>query len=214
MKRARSRNPLGLVLIFALATAVLVTAGVGLWFTYANPFAERTTDKSAPALLTRLENLSRYEAAKANFEEIVDVQHSVDRVPASIAGERAQLKAVGDVPAYVDFSSLQAGDITVEGNTVTIRLPHAQVGDAVIDQGQSEVINRDRGLLNRIGDFVSNNPTNDAELYRAAEAKMTAAAASSDLQAKAEANTTAMLSGLMRAAGFDRVNVVYVNAPQ
>lgn len=211
----RTRRGVGALAVFAIVTAALVVAGASLMFAFSFPFGTHTTDHSAPPLLTQLENLSRYQGAQANFETIVDVSHDVDHVPDFVAGERSQLKASGNVPAYVDFGGLTKGDITVDGKDVTVRLPHAQLGDVAIDQQHTEVINHDRGLMNRIGEFFGDGPGDDsAALYRKASEKMAAAAANSDVQLRAEENTRLMLTGMLNALGYRNVTVVFTDPPQ
>ena len=46
----------------------------------------------------------------------------------------------------------------------------------MLDHEQSHVMNRDRGLLNRLGGIFNDNPTSEASLYKAAMDKMADAA--------------------------------------
>ena len=73
-------------------------------------------------------------------------------------------------------------------------------------------MNRDRGLLNRIGGVFSDNPTSEAPLYDAASAKMAAAAIETDLMQRAENNTKSMLYALLRGLGFQRVDIRFEDA--
>ena len=86
---------------------------------------------------------------------------------------------------------------------------HAAQGqfEVVIDHDQSHVMNRDRGLFNRIGGVFSDNPTSEADLYEAASDKMAAAAETTDLLQRAEDNVTSMLNTLLRSLGFERVDI-------
>jgi hypothetical protein len=71
------------------------------------------------------------------------------------------------------------------------------------------VFSRERGLLDRLGSVLSDNPTSERELYRLAQAKMQAAAASTDLVARAEQNTRAMLESMLRSLGYTQVSVTF-----
>ena len=53
------------------------------------------------------------------------------------------------------------------------------------------------------------NPSDDEDLYARAEDKLSEAAEQSDLKAKAETNTTELMTELLTDAGFDQVTVVY-----
>jgi hypothetical protein len=56
---------------------------------------------------------------------------------------------------------------------------------------------------------LSDNPTSERELYRLARDKMQAAAAESDLRARAEQNTRAMLESMLRSLGYTQVTVTF-----
>ena len=77
----------------------------------------------------------------------------------------------------------------------------------------SHVVDRDRGLLDRLGSVFTDSPTGEATLYAAAEPKLRAAANESALVAKADENTTQMLTRLLGALGFDKVQVNYTDNP-
>ena len=79
----------------------------------------------------------------------------------------------------------------------------------MIDFDQGGVMNRDRGVLNRLGGVFVDNPTSEEALIAEAEDKMVAAAASSDLLERAEENTTTMLTDLATALGVEEVRVVF-----
>ena len=78
-----------------------------------------------------------------------------------------------------------------------------------IDPAESRVLDRDRGLLERVGDALGDNPVDDSELYALAEDRLAAAAAASDLRDRAEGNTRDMLTGLARSLGVDQVDVTF-----
>ena len=71
------------------------------------------------------------------------------------------------------------------------------------------MLDRDRGVVERIGDALGDNPVDDGELYALAEDRLGAAAAESDLRQRAETNTRAMLTGLARSLGVEDVEVQF-----
>ena len=97
--------------------------------------------------------------------------------------------------------------------SVTITLPHATLSKTVLDTAASHVVNRDRGLLDRLGSVFSDSPTGEQALYAAAEPKLRAAADESALIARADQNTTQMLTKFLGALGFDHVNVAFQDNP-
>jgi hypothetical protein len=206
-----------------VAAALLVLAGVlavGLGLAsglldLSNPFASETIDRTPPVVLRRLESLSDYRAASANFEVDVDLEEHHRFVPGFLAGERVSFTGVGRVDATVDFDGLDARRVvtTDGGDAVTVTLPHARRQPAVVDPELSHVRDRDRGIADRVGGMFTDNPTGDRELYRVAARKMDRAARGSGVVAKAEANTEAMLRELLGNLGYERVVVRFVDGP-
>jgi len=180
-----------------------------------NPFSSKTVDRTQPALLQSLEDLSEYHAATGNFQVIVDTEKDAKFVPSFIKGERTVYVAGGSVDAVVDFSRLDERSITVspDRTAVTVVLPAPTVADPTVDPAASRVVSRDRGVLDRIGSAFSDNPTTEKPLVLAAQAKMRDAAAGSDLTAKAEANTRHMLEGMLGALGYTSVTVSFSPSP-
>ena len=97
--------------------------------------------------------------------------------------------------------------------SVTITLPHAQLAKPVLDTAASHVVDRDRGLLDRLGSVFTESPTGEQSLYAAAEPKLRAAANESGLIAKADENTTQMLTRFLDALGFDKVTITCRKTP-
>jgi hypothetical protein len=81
--------------------------------------------------------------------------------------------------------------------------------DPVLDHKQSHVMNRDRGLLNRLGGIFNDNPTSEASLYDAAMTKMADAAAQTDLLQRAQEHTTFVLTGMLKGMGFEKIDIVF-----
>jgi hypothetical protein len=199
------------VVVLLLALPALIPA--------LNPFKEETVDRSGPVLLQSLEDLSEYRAASANLQVIVDVEQDTDLIPSFIKGERTLFVAAGSVDAAVDFRDLgkdpRAVRVSEDRKAVTVTLPPARLTDARLDQSRSRVYDRDRGVLDRIGDAVSDDGGADQqELYVLAERKLAEAArADPQILRTAEANTKQMLSGMLRALGFERITITFARPP-
>ena len=180
-----------------------------------NPFKTEHKDHSPPPILTELREMSDFHAAQAEFEVVIDDEQDVRYIPQVLAGERVQFVAVGTVDAVVDLSTLPADAITTTRttNSVIVTLPAPTIGDPVIDHEQSHVMNRDRGLFNRIGGLFSDNPTSEAALYEAASQKMADAAAESGLVAMAEHHVEEVLEATITRLGVDEVEVRFESAP-
>jgi len=210
-RRSRVRLVAAILLVLVLVVAVAGLSGLRLWPAFPNPFATRQVDRSQPVLLKAIEDLAVYKAASGNFQVVVDLEESSRGIPLILKGQRTLFVAGGTVDAEVDFSGLKQGAIKVspDGQRVEITLPHARLTPARVDPDQSRVFSRERGLLDRLGSVLSDNPTSERELYQLAQAKMQAAAAESDLVARAEQNTRAMLESMLRSLGYTEVSVTF-----
>jgi hypothetical protein len=210
--RRRSQVRLVAVVLLALVLFVAVSglSGLRLWPSFPNPFATRQVDRSQPVLLKAIEDLEVFKAASGNFQVVVDLESSRG-IPLILKGQRTLFLAGGSVDAEVDFSTLDEGAIKVsgDGKRADITLPRARLTQARVDPEQSRVFSRERGLLDRLGSVLSDNPTSERELYRLARDKMQAAAAESDLRARAEQNTRAMLESMLRSLGYTQVTVTF-----
>ena len=187
---------------FVVVGAIVAVAGLGVANEYGfSPFQPPQTDRSQPAVLLSIQNLSRYEAAVANFEKVIDIQDEVARVPGIIPGRRTLFVAVGTVDAYVDLSGLADKDMTLseDGTAVTVRLPEPELEKPNIDHAKSHVVDT-RTTFDKISDFIE--LPQEAKLYLRAEKDMTAAAEESELRKRATANTKAMLT-----ATFDTLGI-------
>jgi hypothetical protein len=192
----------------AAAVAVIIAVGAVLGLIdIGNPFASTTVDRTPPALLKELKNVSKYDAAEGTFMVRVDVENDVGILPSFIAGEHTLFNAVGTVPATVDFSALGTDAVTTNGKAVTISLPVPEYGKAVVDPARSRVVMRTRGIADRVGDLFGSDTNNERQLYLLADKKIAAAARESGLVARAERNTTKMLDALLGRLGYTDVTV-------
>jgi Protein of unknown function (DUF4230) len=212
-----TRRSGGVMRTLILTTGVVVAViAIGIpmaWKWLGSSLSTKTIDRSAPTVLASLKDLSEYNAATGEFEQLVDIEKDVPWLPSAIAGERVLFIGVGSVNAYVDFSQLDedALEFSDDGKSVTVTLPEPRLGDAVIDTERSEVANRDRGVLDRLAGVFEDNPTSEKELYLIAEERIAAAAEDSELRSKARENTSEMLTGLIQGLGVENVVVRYDN---
>ncbi|MEP1126127.1 MAG: DUF4230 domain-containing protein [Ilumatobacter sp.] len=209
----------GKVLVFGAGAMVAVIVGVFLvgpkLFDLGSPFSTETVDRTPPVVLTEISDLAEFRAAEAQFEVLLDKEDDVRWVPDFIAGERVQYVAVGSIDATVDFSRLTEESIVFDESTgkAVIYLPAPTLGQPVIDFDSSGVLNRDRGVLDRIGGAFVDSPTGEESLVVAAGDKMLEAVPATDLSERAEANTEKMLETLLGAVGVESVDVIFEEPP-
>ena len=208
-RTGRLRSMVAGAVVTVAMVALVATAGVVGFHLLGNPFHTEVEDRTAQPVLLQLRDLAEFHAAQAQFEVTVDLENDVKWVPSFIAGERVQFIGVGSVDAVVDFRDLNAGSIVVDDatSTVTVTLGRVRVLDPVLDLEQSHVMNRDRGIVNRVSGMFTDNPTSEAQLYEAATEKIAAAAAATELADRAQTNITNTLSAMIQALGYEHVVV-------
>ncbi|MEU5520444.1 DUF4230 domain-containing protein [Streptomyces sp. NPDC047860] len=174
-------------------------------------FGTETRDRSGPALLKSIQDISRYDAASGNFQVVVDLEKDAKFLPDAIRGSRTLYVGAGTVDAYVDLGRLGKDDVRVDDDrtSATLRLPHARLGTPALDPDRSYAVSKRRGLLDRLGDLFADNPNSEQAVQKLAVRHIGDAAEESGLVARAETNTTEMLEGLLRSLGFERVRVTY-----
>jgi len=184
---------------------------------FRSPISEQTIDRSGPPVLLTLKDLGQYDAATAYYELVIDVETDVDPLPSYLAGQRVLFVAAGNVDASVDFTALDADAVVIneERTSATITLPAPTLGEPRLDNDQSYVYSRDRGIIDRINEALGNGSEQDNQpLYLAAEDRLAEAAASNnDLSDKAEENTRRFLTGLLTSLGYTDVTVIFEDAP-
>ncbi|MHB1137903.1 MAG: DUF4230 domain-containing protein [Microthrixaceae bacterium] len=215
LKKERVRLGAGVMaLLAALVLCVVALVVVGFLFLF-DPFSSETVDRSGPTVLQQIRTLEEFTAAEGSFTQDVDLEEDARYLPDFLKGERVVALVTGTVRATVDFGQLDEDAVQVDEstNTIRLRLPEPVLSDADIDEGSARVISRDRGLMDRVDDFFSANPTEDGPLYQAAEQKVEAAARESDLIDEARQNTEQWLTTFLGAAGFDHVEITWTDSP-
>ncbi len=210
-RAAPRRSGRGLKFAGAAVVAVLAVAGtdraLDLLPSVQNPLQERVIDTQRPALMTALSNLSDYHASQGAFQVVVDLEKDTPYVPGFVKGERTTYLANGTVDGVVDFRGLGDGAVQTHGRSVVITLPPPRLGEPSVDVDSSRVIARDRGLVDRVSGALSDRPTSERDVALLAERKLADAAAQSDVLARAQDNTRALLTGLGRSFGYADVTV-------
>jgi hypothetical protein len=112
----------------------------------------------------------------------------------------------------VDLRAVGDGDIKVSDDrrSVELTLPRAELREATIDTKRSKVFDRNRGLLDRVGDLVGDDVNRDNEVYDLGRRKLEEAAAGDpEVLLQAEENAKATLTGLLKGLGFEQVTVTF-----
>ena len=79
------RGPNRLLLVVLALSILAIVLWVAARPPVLNPFADRTVDRSPPALLQAISDLSVYKAATGDFQTIVDIEKDSPLLPPAIA---------------------------------------------------------------------------------------------------------------------------------
>lgn len=191
----------GMVVAVGLVLVLAISGVTSLWRGL-NPFGNETVDRSQPALLQSIRDLSQYHAAVGDFQVVIDVEQDVKLVPSILAGQRTLFVAAGTVNAYVDFGGMTGDALKVspDSKSVEVRLPEPALDKPNLDPERSYVFAQHRGALNRLNDLVKGS--DQQQFYVLAEQKIADAATASKLRDQAEQNTRAMLTGMLGSLGY------------
>ena len=209
------RGMVGSVVGVAVVLLVALLALFGLARLTHWPFGSEERDRSGPAVLTAMRDLSEYHAATGQYQVLIDIQQDAKFLPDIIKGKRTIFLAIGSVDSYVDFRKLgdDAVSVSSDRKSVSITLPRAQLSKPNVDPDQSRVLNQDLGVIDRLGNLFSDQPNpQNQQMYQVAEQRLADAARQVGLQKRAEDNTRATLDKLMRSLGFTTVDITFVNS--
>jgi len=215
LKKDRGKVGVGVTALLVLVVLCLMGLMVIGFISVLDPFGSETVDRSGVTVLQEIRKLEEFTAAEGTFTQDVDLELDAKYLPGFLKGERVIALVTGTVRSTVDFGALDDDAIEVDESTNTIRLtlPPPQLSDADIDEATARIIDRNRGLLDRVDDFFASNPTDDSRLYQAAETKVEAAARESDLIEQGKENTELWLETFLGAAGFDTVEITWQKSP-
>ena len=196
----------GVLFGFLVCLAFLHAAprgGEGFWSRVTGFLTARGTSfhLEAPSVVEKIRQLNRLETVEYSVDKIVEGERESILWPDFLAGDKIILVAHGEVIAGVDLGQLKAGDVSVSGDTVRVRLPAAQVLTTRIDNQSTRVYSRSTGLL------VNADPNLESEVRGKAEQQIAQAAISEGILDKARQNAKGSVAALLSGLGFRQVDV-------
>jgi len=196
---------LGTGIVLGLLAMMVFTrvAQAGLWDRVAGFVTGRPArfDVSSPTVVEKIRQLSRLETVEYSLDKIVEGERQSAYLPNFLAGDKLLLVAHGEVIAGIDLGQFKAGDVQVNGDTVHVRLPAAQILTTRIDNGRTRVYSRTTGLL------VPTDPNLESEVRQTAEQQIAQAALEDGILEKARQNARTSVTALLYGLGFRTVDV-------
>ncbi len=158
----------------------------------------RTT--TGPVVVEGVRDLDQLATVRWTESVPVTRQSGGDVLERLFSGEEVLVVATGEVEAGVDLADLGRDDVSVEGETVTMRLPEPEVLSASLDEEKTRVYDRDLSPLNVRPD---DDLVEEARL-RAVE-KIEATARENGILETAETNAEQSIRAFVTTLGFEEV---------
>jgi hypothetical protein len=195
---------IGILVVTMLA---LTGAGFLTYFVYSTFIREDKfyVNTSGTAVVKEIQKLSRLETSAYTIEKIIDAGTQGGAFRQFLFGDRILLIANGQVIAGFDFSKISEQDIVIEGSKITMNAPAPQILFTRLDNQQTRVYDRTRGVLTRGEDTL------ETEARAQAEITIRDAACQAGILNSAEENGRKQLIGLFSALGFQEI---VINIPK
>jgi hypothetical protein len=205
----RRTGPILLALLFgltlgAVALAVFVHhATTGVWNTIATTVTGRplSIDISQPTVVSRIQRLERLETVTYAMDKVVEGDRTSTVFPDFLVGDKLMLLVHGQAIAGIDLSQLKSSDVTVNGKSVTVHLPPAQIFVTALDDSKTRVYSRSTGW------FVQADPNLESQVREKAQQDLRSSAIVAGILTTAHDNAAATLTRLLLSFGFTQVQV-------
>lgn len=190
-----------LTIFLVLLLGVIVLGWFGMSYlrqSFVPPIAYTTSSKT---VIKELRALSRLETASFTIEKVIDAGTSGNTLQEFFLGDRLLLIAHGEVIAGFDLANLSENDVVIEGQAITLTLPTPTILITTLDNSQTRVYDRRRGLLN------PGDKDLEANARVVAEKAITDAACQGKILDEATNNAKKQLTALLKAFGFASVTI-------
>jgi Protein of unknown function (DUF4230) len=190
----------GLLALVAVGVVVWLATGVGFLQLLGNLRNGRTLFRvDQPTVVRQIAQLQRLETVKFTMDKIISGEHDNPYLPKFLMGDRLLLIVHGEVIGGVDLAAIQPADVTVQGQTATVRIPKAQILVTRLDNEKTRVYSRDTGL------FSSPDPNLESEVRQEAERQLQQAALEGGILITADENARTTVTSLLNGLGLTQV---------
>jgi Protein of unknown function (DUF4230) len=189
-----------LVTILFIGLAVWVSTGVGLLHLMGfMPGGGLKFNIDQPTVVRQIQRLQKLETVSYTIDKIIGGARDNAYLPKFLAGDRILLVVHGEVVAGVNLGNIKPSDVTVQGHSISLHLPPAEVFSTRIDNAKSKVYSRDTGL------FSSPDPNLESEVREEAERQLQQAALVDGILKSADQNARSTVNGMLTGLGFTQV---------
>jgi hypothetical protein len=198
---------LSLILGAAALAVFLRHATTGILARAAAAITGRTTtfDTSVPAVVHRIQRLSRLETVVYSIDTVVEGDKSSPVLPDLLAGDRLLLVVHGQSIAGIDLAQLKPEDVQIGDRngvrSIRVTLPASQLFLTTLDNQHTRVYARSTGLL------VPVDQNLESDTRAKAEQQLQQTALSDGILDTARKNACATITTLLYSLGFQQVDV-------
>ncbi|RSL16625.1 uncharacterized protein DUF4230 [Edaphobacter aggregans] len=198
---------LALVLGAAAMVVFLRQATTGILARVADRITGRTAtfDTSVPAVVQRIQRLSRLETVVYSTDTVVEGSKSSVVLPDLLAGDRILLVVHGQSIAGIDLAQLKPEDVRIDEKNGTrsihVTLPASQLFATNLDNQHTRVYARSTGLL------VPADQNLESDTRAKAEQQLQKSALDDGILDAARKNARATITTLLYSLGFNQVDV-------
>lgn len=157
--------------------------------------------KQEAAVIQQIRTLNRWETASYTIQQIIDTGNSGNIFQKFLFGDRILLVAQGTVVSGFDLSNVSGKDVHMSDKNIEIDLPAPEVLSTSLDESQTKVYDRQKGLL------VPSNDNLESEARISAVNKIRQAACSSGILTTATDNAKKQLTSMMQALDFNEITI-------
>ena len=205
-KRSRACVPafvLGLLLGIIGIVVFTREARTGIWDQLAAVVTGRSLsiDTSLPTVVNKIQRLQRLETVNYSLDKIVEGDRQGSVLPDFLVGDKLLMVVHGNVIAGLDLGQLKTSDVQIEGRSIQVHLPPAQIFVTALDNTKTRVYSRTTGLL------VPEDPDLESQVREQAQQQIQQAALADGILATASKNASATITSLLLGLGFQQVTV-------
>jgi hypothetical protein len=192
---------LGLLIALLAVPAVVRHVGASMRSRISLAFLGRhdTIDVSRTTVVASIQRLARLESVVYTMDKVVEGNRSSEYLPDFLTGDKLLLIVHGQAVAGVDLSQVQASSVEIDGHSVIVTMPAAELLSVSLDNSKTRVYSRLTGLL------VPTDPNLESETREKAEADLRQSALDSGILTTAEGNARATLTTLLHSLGFQQI---------
>ena len=187
--------------IFLISLTILIIVLIVGWTLIFKKSSVVSINTNRAAVIKEIRNLQRIETASFTIEKVIDGGTSGNTFEQLLFGDKILLIAHGQVIAGFDLSQISEKEIEIKANTIRLTLPKPQVLVTTLDNTQTRVYDRTRGILN------PGDKDLESKAREAAQNSIREAACKGNILKQASDNARKQLTAFLSALGFTQVSI-------